>query len=514
VFTTRKEKREYTIELAMRMISGLRGEEVKDEIPEEKDRYEEVEKTKKKPAVKKVKKDWKGGKKVTLKERQPMREKKSANLSDTDSEKAEKVKREVYKEAGVEKPEKEKKSIVSQIGEGVEAVGRKLQEWGGQKTIKKQQEEYQQKVREEMEDRAKAKGKGKGKKIERGTEEEELRAKRSVFLGNLSGDQSLAWLTPNDEEGWQRKRKYEQSLMLTLEKQLGRIKKLTVKFGKRTGMLELEGEQEDAERRVEDALQRQPRISDLEGNRVFMQKMRPKYETKGEGKGKEPEKGEAKGSGKRRHEDDDDLSETERMEAQILERRRNEGRKQYENSKQKHEILKTEVKTAWMRRSAADFLMKSKKNPTKEDYDRFERNEDEEKEAIHALEEFERHEKYQREEQEAEAEAEAEVEVIDLEKSEKGEKDEEVPWRIDTKIYREYGAYFAQETKKEKEVENKKNQEKSETKRKRDDDNKEPEKEEKKKEKEKEREMYPWSKGSSSSSAWRGVQVQHMQSKL
>ena len=204
-----------------------------------------------------------------MEKKPPIREKKSANLSDTDSEKAEKVKREVYREAGMQKPEKEKKSIVSQIGEGVEAVGRKLQEWGGQKTVKQQQEDYKRKVAEEMEDRKKEKGKGKGKKIERGTEEEELRAKRSVFLGNLSGDQSLAWLTPNDEEGWQRKRKYEQSLMLTLEKQLGRIKKLTVKFGKRTGMLELEGEQQDAEERIEDALRRMPRISNLEGNRVL-----------------------------------------------------------------------------------------------------------------------------------------------------------------------------------------------------------------------------------------------------
>jgi hypothetical protein len=60
----------------------------------------------------------------------------------------------------------------------------------------------------------------------------------------------LSWLTAPDEEGWQMKRKYEQELMVTLEKQLGKIRKLTVKFGKGVGMVELEGEQEDAERSV------------------------------------------------------------------------------------------------------------------------------------------------------------------------------------------------------------------------------------------------------------------------
>ena len=98
------------------------------------------------------------------------------------------------------------------------------------------------------------------------------------------------------------------------------------------------------------------------------------------------------------------------------------------------------------------------------------------------------------------------IEVVDVErrdeKSEKEEADEQVPWRIDTRMYKKHGPYFAEETKKEKEAENWRNQEKNETKRKRDDDNKEqePEEEEKKKEKEKEREKWPWSKGSSSSS--------------
>jgi hypothetical protein len=113
VFTTRRQRREYTIEFAMRMISGLRGEEVRDEIPEEKDRYEEVEKTKKKPAVKKVKKDWKGGKKVTLKERQPTREKKSANLSDTDSEKAEGEERSLQRSGSRETREREEEHRIT-----------------------------------------------------------------------------------------------------------------------------------------------------------------------------------------------------------------------------------------------------------------------------------------------------------------------------------------------------------------------------------------------------------------
>ena len=67
-------------------------------------------------------------------------------------------------------------------------------------------------------------------------------------------------------------------------------------------MLELEGEQEDAEGRIEDALRRQPRISDMEGNRVFIKRMRRKgFEAKGEGNGKGFEKGESKGSGNRNH---------------------------------------------------------------------------------------------------------------------------------------------------------------------------------------------------------------------
>ncbi len=171
-----------------------------------------------------------------------------------------------------------------------------------------------------MEERARIKGEGKGKG--KGPGEEELRIRRSMFLGNLSRDESLSWLSSKDEEeGWQRKRKYEQALMQTLEKQLGKIRKLTVKFGKRTGKLELEGEQEDAEERIEKALMKNPRISDLEGNRIFLQRMRPK-EFKGEGKGKGLEKGESKGSGKRKHEEED-FRETERMEERIREKKRN-----------------------------------------------------------------------------------------------------------------------------------------------------------------------------------------------
>ena len=83
------------------------------------------------------------------------------DISDTDSDRAEKIKKEVYREAGVEKQVKEKRSLVSQVGEGVEAFGRKIQEWGGQKSVKQQQEEYQRRLREEMEDRARIKGKGK-----------------------------------------------------------------------------------------------------------------------------------------------------------------------------------------------------------------------------------------------------------------------------------------------------------------------------------------------------------------
>ena len=290
----------------------------------------------------------------------------------------------------MEKTEKDKKSLVSQLGEGVEAVGRRLQEWRDQKSTK-QQQEYQEKARAEMEERARAKGKGKGKG--KGPEEDEMRYRRSVFLGNSSGDESLSWLTSRDEEGWQRKRKYEQELMVTLEKQLGKIRKLTVKFGKRTGMLELEGEQDDAEERVERAPRKQPRISDPEGNRIFLQRMKQKEFTgKGERKGKGFEKGKSKGRGKRKHREEDDMDETEMLEIRIQEQRK-------ESRKQRHERLKTDVKTAGMRKAAADFLMKHKEKPTQADYDRFERLE------------FNRHEEYQREEQE--------IEVVDL-----GKKDE------------------------------------------------------------------------------------------
>ena len=180
------------------------------------------------------------------------------------------------------------------------------------------------------------------------------RGTEGAYLGNLSTNQRLSWLTAQDEEGWQMKRKYEQELMVTLEKQLGRIRKLTVKFGKGIGMVELEGEQEDAEKRVERALLRQPRVSDPEGKRIFMQRMKRREDIgKGEGKGKGLEKGESKGRGTRKRDEEDDLDETERMELRTQERKK-------ESRKQVHEKLKTEVKTAEMRKAAADFLMKQR----------------------------------------------------------------------------------------------------------------------------------------------------------
>ena len=68
--------------------------------------------------------------------------------------------------------------------------------------------------------------------------EEEAKADRSgAFIGNLTRIDS-----PEDREG------YEAFLKSEIEREIGPVKRITLAYEKRTGLIEFEGTQEEAER--------------------------------------------------------------------------------------------------------------------------------------------------------------------------------------------------------------------------------------------------------------------------
>ena len=148
---------------------------------------------------------------------------------------------------------------------------------------------------------------------ERTDEMRDERDRRSIFIGGLS------YVSSGD---WEAKKRMTEAIKNELEVASGtRVRKVTIFFEKRTGLVEFEGRQQALlEETVEQLVRKQPVVRDHLGVSINIQKIRPFI--KGKGKRKRSEERPRFESGK----GSDDRGRPESRREESRESRREEGR--------------------------------------------------------------------------------------------------------------------------------------------------------------------------------------------